>query len=100
MNDLEQALERAARRQDFTRRDGAYPDWLRIKAAALATGSFPELSAEQTERSRLLEIVSDLYEQLDYIGWGDPYEREAVVGPGGLRDQAREVLKIAGLLPK
>ena len=41
----------------------------------------------------LLGVIHELNEHLDYIGWGDAYEREPVVAAGGLRDQTAELLK-------
>ncbi len=37
-------------------------------------------------------LVAELTQHLDYIGWGDPYEREHVCAKGGLKDRAEAFL--------
>jgi hypothetical protein len=46
---------------------------------------------------RLIPLIKELVEHLDYIGWGDSYEREPVVAPGGLRDRTAAILREAGV---
>ncbi len=42
---------------------------------------------------QLVEIIRELVEHLDYIGWGDSYERENVAGEDQLEGRANAVLQ-------
>lgn len=47
------------------------------------------------ERAEAVRLLKECVQHLDYIGWGDSYEREGVCRKGELVDQAKAFVKDA-----
>lgn len=46
----------------------------------------------EEDRAALVEVATALYNHLEWIGWGDSYERECII-EDGLPERARALLK-------
>jgi len=81
-----------------TERDALRAEVERLRALRQPGKSvLPEVVALRAELAAANALLAECREHLDYIGWGDSYEREPVRAEGGLSD--RLDAHLAGRVP-